>query len=126
MADGPPILHPADCLNYPLLHDAIAADWRLWLQAFGANHRDPRTVRGTRFSDATLLLGAAIAGQGLALLRDAYVEQDIAAGRLRIAIHAAWPAEFTYYVVTNPRAGSRSSQVGCFREWLLREAANGM
>ena len=89
LADGPPIQHPADCVNYPLLHDASAADWRLWLQALGANHRDPRVAHGTRFSDATLLLGAAVAGQGLALLPDTYVAEEISTGRLKIAIAAA-------------------------------------
>ena len=124
LTDGPPIRHPADCLKYPLLHDSIAADWRLWLQALGADHRDPRATRGTRFSDPTLLIGAAIAGQGLALLRDAYVAEDIAAGRLNIVIDAPWPAEFAYYIVTAPGSDRRDSHLARFKEWLIQEAAN--
>ena len=124
LADGPPIRCPEDCLNYPLLQDPMAVDWRLWLQALGANHRDPRSIRGTRFSDATLLARAAIAGQGLALLRDTYVADDIASGRLEIAIVAPWPAEFAYYIATRPGSERRNPQIARFKEWLLQEAAS--
>jgi len=119
LADGPPIRFPPDCLRYPLLHDSMAADWRLWFQAVGANHHDPRLTRGTRFSDATLLLRAAISGQGLALLRDTYAADDLAGGRLAIALNAPWPAEFAYYVVTRP---GHSALTEDFRNWLIKEA----
>lgn len=122
LAAGPRVRVPADCLNYPLLHDSEAADWPLWLQALGADYRDARVGRGTRFSDSTLLVGAAIAGQGLALLRDTYVADDIAAGRLAVAIEAAWPAAFAYYVVTAPGAADRDATVGRFVRWLVDEA----
>jgi LysR family glycine cleavage system transcriptional activator len=98
-------------------------DWRLWLQALGADYRDPRVARGTRFSDTTLLLGAAVAGQGLALLRDTDVAEDIAAGRLKVAIIADWPAEFAYYVVTSSGSAHHNPRVAKFKEWLVEEAA---
>ena len=123
LADGPPIRRPADCLNHLLLQDAAGADWRLWLQALGADHRDPRVGRGSRFSDPTLLLGAAVAGQGLALLPDTYVAEDVAAGRLKIAIAAAWPGEFAYYAVIPSGADRHNARVARFKEWLVREAA---
>lgn len=122
LAGGPPIRVPADCLTYPLLHDAEAADWPLWLEALGADHRDTRVGRGTRFSDSTLLVGAAVSGQGLALLRDTYVADDIAAGRLAAAVEAAWPAEFAYYVVTAPGAVERDATVDRFVQWVVQEA----
>lgn len=118
LAKGPPILRPADCLHYPLLHDPEAADWRLWLQAMGVADA---SLRGTRFADSILLARAAVAGQGLALLRDTYAMDEIAAGRLQVALDAPWPAQFAYYVVTAP--GPRSPAVNAFSEWLLAEAA---
>jgi LysR family glycine cleavage system transcriptional activator len=122
LADGPPIRLPADCLNYPLLHDAAGADWPLWLQALGADHRDPRAARGTRFSDSTLLLRAAVAGQGLALLRDTYVAEELGAGRLQVAAATDWPAEYAYYVVTRPGSARRNPRIVRFQEWLVKEA----
>lgn len=124
LAKGPPIHAPADCLRYPLLHDPDATDWRLWLRALGADHDDPRLAHGTRFSDSTLLVRAAVAGQGLALVRDTYVAEEIMVGRLKIAFDAPWPARFAYYVVTRRGARGRSPQIACFREWLLQEAAS--
>ena len=125
LAAGPPVREPTDCLRYPLLHDSLGADWRLWLQAMGAEHRDERIAHGTRFSDAGLLIRAAIAGQGLALLRDTYVADEIAAGRLAIAFNASWPAKFAYYVVTRADPKSRKAQVAQFSDWLVQEATDG-
>jgi LysR family glycine cleavage system transcriptional activator len=121
LANGPPVQRPADCLRYPLLHDPLAADWRLWLQAMGASDNvGPRVLRGTRFADSVLLTRAAIAGQGLALLCDAYVAEEIATGRLKVAFDAPWPAQFAYYVVT--ARYPRSPHIRAFRDWLLMEA----
>lgn len=123
LRSGPPIREPADCLQYPLLHDAAGADWRLWFRAFGLGGRDPRIARGTRFSESTPLIRAACAGQGLALVRDIYVEEDVAAGRLAIALEAPCPAQFAYYVATPPGARGHSRYLAEFRGWLMREAA---
>jgi LysR family transcriptional regulator, glycine cleavage system transcriptional activator len=123
LAGGPPMSEPMDCLQYPLLHDSLGADWRLWLQAMGVDHRDERVAHGTRFSEAGLLIRAAIAGQGLALLRDTYVADEIAAGRLAIAFDAPWPAKFAYYIVTRADPRSRKPQVVDFSDWLVQEAA---
>lgn len=120
---GPAIKEPADCLRYPLLHDQDGKDWRLWLRALGADPGDSRASQGTRFSDAVLLIRAAIAGQGLALIRDVYVAEELSAGSLRIACDAPWPARFAYYVVTRPDARARAPQIGNFVAWLFEEAA---
>lgn len=123
LAAGPPIHTAADCLRYTLLHDADALDWPLWMRAVGGGHRDPRLAAGARFADSTLLARAAVAGQGLALLRDTYVADDIAAGRLRVAFDAPWPAAFAYYVVTRPGARRRKGPIAAFADWVLQEAA---
>lgn len=123
LAAGRAICEPMDCLRYKLLHDSLGADWRLWLQAMGADYRDKRLARGTRFSDAALLIRAAIAGQGLALLRDTYVADEIAAGRLEVALDAPWPAKFAYYIVTRPGAQHSSPHSASFTAWLKQEAA---
>ncbi|HET6606245.1 MAG TPA: LysR substrate-binding domain-containing protein [Rhodopila sp.] len=125
LAGGQPIRHPRDCLEYPLLQDEQAVDWPLWLRAMGCKSSDPRATKGSRFADSTLLCRAAVAGQGLALLRDTYVQDEIAAGRLRIALDAPWPADFAYYVVTRPSNDSRWARIDRFRAWLFEETADG-
>lgn len=115
----PTINRPADCLAYPLLQDSDRADWRLWLQAHGV--ADDRAERGTSFEDDFLLLKAAEAGQGMALIQDLYVQESLANGRLIQAIARPWPARFAYYAVMLPQAMARP-EVAAFVGWLQEEA----
>ncbi|UNE78051.1 LysR substrate-binding domain-containing protein [Pectobacterium versatile] len=111
---------PEDCLAYPLLHDSDRADWPLCLAAHGVAE-DPRAERGTAFEDDFLLIRAAEAGQGLALVPLEYAEDEIAAGRLVQVLDKPWPARFAYYVVTKPGAMQRQ-EVKAFVDWILEEA----
>ena len=97
MAGQPPIATPADCLRYPLLHDTDRADWPLWLAAHGAQDGSAdaaRALRGSAFEDDFLLIRAAEAGQGLALVPQLYAQEEIAAGRLVQVLDLPWPARF--------------------------------
>ncbi|MFF2322930.1 LysR substrate-binding domain-containing protein [Agrobacterium sp. NPDC058088] len=67
------------------------------------------------------LVRAAIAGQGLALVRDVYAAEEIASGRLALALDRPWPAEFAYYAMTSPDAGRRPA-VQDFIGWLKEES----
>lgn len=121
--DGPPIRAPADCLAYPLLQDSDRADWALWLRAHGVPD-DLRAERGPSFEDDLLLIRAAESGQGLALVRDIYAREDIARGRLALALDCAWPATFAYYAVSRSES-LRRPEVRAFIDWVIAEAAEG-
>lgn len=120
LADGPRIRSPKDCLKYPLLQDSDRSDWRLWFKALGMAD-DPRIERGAAFDDDVLLIRAAEAGQGIALVRDVYVQAEVAGGRLSVALDRPWPAAFAYYAVTLPGADEKPA-VASFLGWLQREA----
>lgn len=109
-----------DCLKYPLLHDSDRADWALWLAAHGVAE-DARAERGTAFEDDFLLIRAAEAGQGLALVPQEYAKTEIAAGRLVQVLNKPWPARFAYYVVTRAEAEQRQ-EVTAFVDWIVEEA----
>lgn len=111
---------PEDCLGYPLLHDSDRADWPLWFEACGVAD-DPRAMRGTAFEDDYLLIRAAAACQGLALVPEDYAREEIAAGRLVQVLDKPWPARFAYYVVTLPDAMQRP-EVKAFVDWVMEEA----
>jgi LysR family glycine cleavage system transcriptional activator len=122
LASGPPIRTVKDCLAFPLLQDSDRADWPLWFQALGIAC-DGRMLQGPSFDDDYLLIRAAISGQGIALIRDIYAKDEVAAGRLVVAIDQPWPTEFAYYIVTsNHRA--RRAEVDKFIEWIKAEAAS--
>lgn len=115
----PPIATPADCLAFPLLHDIDRADWRLWLAA--QDVATPRELKGPSFSDDHLLVRAAAAGQGLALVRDVYADDELRSGRLVRAISVQWPTQLAYYAVGTAEALQKPA-VRRFRDWLVAAA----
>jgi LysR family glycine cleavage system transcriptional activator len=120
LAAGPAITQPSDCLDWPLLQDSDRADWQLWFKAVGVAD-DPRAERGAAFDDDYLLVRAAIAGQGLALVRDVYAVEEIESGRLALALDRPWPTQFAYYAVTLPDTTKRKA-VQDFIAWLKEES----
>jgi LysR family glycine cleavage system transcriptional activator len=120
---GPPIKDPEDCLRYPLLHDIEQKDWEYWLNALGRKPEVPKG--GHAFSDDSLLVRAAVAGQGLALVYDTYAAKDIAAGRLVQPYKGRWPSKFGYYLVGLANTFRRPA-VRRFKSWLTAEASNAM
>lgn len=75
---------PVRLAEHPLLHDSDTSQWRDWLGAQGVRFRAKSADR--RFEDYDLVLTAAQAGLGIALLRSPLADDVVASGRLvRIA-----------------------------------------
>ncbi len=121
LAEGPEIREAIDCLAYPLLQESERNDWRLWLRAMGVED-DPRSERGPAFADDLLLVRAAEAGQGIALVREIHARAEIASGRLAVALERPWPSRFAYYAVSLPGAAQRAP-LSLFLAWLREQAA---
>ncbi|GJE28545.1 LysR substrate-binding domain-containing protein [Methylobacterium organophilum] len=111
----------AACLDYPLLQDRDRADWSTWLEAQGAKP-GRAAARGPSYADDALLIQAAIAGQGLAVVRDVYAARALGAGSILRAFPASVATTVAYYVVTRPDR-TRISRIAAFRDWILAEAA---
>jgi LysR family transcriptional regulator, glycine cleavage system transcriptional activator len=120
LIDGPPPLRmPGDLRHQTLLHDEDTGAWRLWLEIAGARDVDWR--RGPVLDDSSMLLQAAIEGQGVALGRRALASADIAAGRLVRPFDVPLPFDLAYYLVC-PLATAERPRIRAFRDWLLAEA----
>lgn len=100
LIDGP-VPSPTDCLRYPLLQDRDRTDWSAWLEAHGVK-AFLSAAKGPSYADDALLIQGAIAGQGLAIVRDVYAAGALAAGRIMLAIDAPVPTPAGYFVVTRP------------------------
>ncbi|MEG0184316.1 MAG: LysR substrate-binding domain-containing protein [Stenotrophomonas sp.] len=122
LATAPAMASVQDCLQLPLLQDADRSDWRLWFQALGLLP-DARLERGPAFDDDLLLIRAAVAGQGIALVRDIHVAEELASGRLQVVIEQPWPQAFAYYAVT---CGDdvENAAVPAFLAWLRTALAS--
>jgi LysR family transcriptional regulator, glycine cleavage system transcriptional activator len=124
LKNGRAILEPDDLVHHLLLHDEPDKrypylDWPTWLRTAGATRVD--SARGPTFSDSSMLLQAAIDGQGVALGRSVLVSDDLAAGRLVKPFALSFPANAAYWLVAPPEAWDRP-KIKAFREWLLDEA----
>jgi LysR family glycine cleavage system transcriptional activator len=109
---------PHDLANATLLRSP-RDPWDRWLNSTGL--KNPPTPAGTEFSDAGLLLSAAIGGQGVALARDVLAEEDIAVGRLvRVSEHSL-PSELAYYALY-PMKKTLRPEVEEFISWLVTES----
>ena len=119
LAGDPPLEKPEDLARHTLLHDDMRLDWTMWLMAAGVEGVDPD--RGASFNSSSLVLQAAVDGQGVALGRSALTGDDLAAGRLVRPFAVSLPAEFAYYIVCPEHTADRPG-IKTFRDWLLSEA----
>ncbi|MFH0298691.1 LysR substrate-binding domain-containing protein [Bradyrhizobium sp. 31Argb] len=100
VANGPSIEGIEDCLRYPLLQDRNRSVWPAWFRAHGAMISDTQARRGPSFENDMLLIRAAIAGQGLALVRDVYATDELDAKRLFAAFAESAATPDSYEDVT--------------------------
>jgi LysR family transcriptional regulator, glycine cleavage system transcriptional activator len=111
---------PSDLLKVPLLHDE-RQPWSLWFEGVGLDYRD--TGQGSRYSEQTVLLAAAMAGLGVALARALLVQRDLESGRLVRLFPNSVRTKYSYFIVYPP--GSEAlGKIRAFEEWLLEEAGS--
>jgi LysR family glycine cleavage system transcriptional activator len=109
----------ADLLKFPLLR---LDDWKIWTRWFeAAGIKDP-VARGPILGSASLLIDAAVDGQGVALARTALAAWDLINGRLVRPIDVSLTMPNTYWIVC-PKATSSVPKIVTFQKWLLAEAA---
>ncbi len=114
-----PIKKASDMLRFPLLR---LSDWTTWLSWFEAAGVSNPVLRGPVLNQASMLIDAAIDGQGIALARTALAAWDLINARLVIPINVSLRMQKTYWIVC-PRATSGVPKIKTFRDWLLTEAA---
>ncbi|WP_108882290.1 transcriptional regulator GcvA [Anderseniella sp. Alg231-50] len=115
--------NPADLVRFPLLlrHDEVmSSNWDTWLAAAGVPGLP--IDHGPRFPNSNMALQAAIAGQGVALVRSAHVDGSLEAAGLVRLFDVHFPADAAYYLVCPEGAQSRP-RIAAFRDWIQAEAA---
>ncbi|NKB58736.1 MAG: transcriptional regulator GcvA [Alphaproteobacteria bacterium] len=113
------ITTPFDLAHCRLLHDQERTRWREWFAAFGVD--EAATRQGPIFSDTSLAIDAAVAGQGVALARSALATLDLKAERLIRPVTASVPAPIAYWIVC-PKGTAEQPSIEAFRAWLQSEA----
>jgi len=110
---------PRDILSVPVVRDANSTiTWDTWLGPFGLSENDMQ--EGNSFTDASLALDAAIAGQGVLLAWQTLAHDSLSAGLLVRPFRELARTRFGYFLVTSKNR-SEPKKVKDFKRWLRRE-----
>jgi LysR family glycine cleavage system transcriptional activator len=113
---------PEDLAHHPLLREP-EIDWRPWLAANGV--ADPDASRYIMIDDHGMVIEAAVAGQGVALVRD-FLVADKLTSRVLIRPFALTPPpdvpNFDYFLVCRKSAADQP-KIKAFHDWVMAEAA---
>jgi DNA-binding transcriptional LysR family regulator len=121
-----PLREPTDLARHVLLvtmeqgATAASVEWPLWLEAVGLPGLEP--AGRLHFSQYDLLVGAAIAGQGVALGRMPLLRDAIRDGRLVFPFPRSAASPRAYYLMVSKRA-REDPTARAFVDWLRDEAA---
>jgi LysR family glycine cleavage system transcriptional activator len=115
------IAQPSDVLKFPLLHLDQRKDWAKWLESAGVP--DAEVSRGPVMNRASMVIDAAVDGQGIALARTTLAAWDLLNRRLVRPFAEALRLSKAYWIIC-PRATATLPKITVFRDWLLAEAAD--
>lgn len=112
---------PEEVGRYTLLqHVTRPQAWQEWLCDCGVNSVDGR--KGPRFEQFQMVIQAAIAGLGLAVLPLFLVREELASGQLVVAVNRPVESQQAYYLV-HPESKADLRPIVVFRTWLLEQCA---
>ncbi|WP_182911523.1 LysR substrate-binding domain-containing protein [Paracoccus sp. JM45] len=104
----------------PTLQNASRPDlWLTWLRGAGREHRG--AIRGPRFPQSEMLVSAACAGIGLAVVPFPYVAKEIRNGKLVQVMGAPVRTDDSYWLV-QPETRANIHGARDFIRWIQQEA----
>ena len=109
-----------EAIYYAITVCALFNFYNRWIDAAGVESSE--MLHGPVLNHASMLIDAAIDGQGIALARTALAAWDLINGRLVKPFSIDLPLSNTYWIVC-PKATAMLPKIGTFRDWLLAEAA---
>lgn len=113
-----PLKDPIDLKHHTLLHDMSRTNWNEWIKQ--ADVREINVNQGPIFSHSSMVLQAAIHGQGVALGHNILAKPEIESGRLVTPFNQVLISKNAYYLVCR-EAQIESPKIVTFRSWLLDE-----
>ncbi|ENY73076.1 transcriptional regulator GcvA [Aeromonas diversa] len=114
---GPkPLRTPEDLTRHTLLHDTSRRDWKAWFRQLGIDA--PNVNQGPIFSHSTMVIQAAIHGQGVALGHSVLAQPELDAGRLICPFEQVLVSKNAFYLVCQEQQ-SEQGKIVAFRDWML-------
>jgi len=116
-------LEPPDILKFPILHLENSEAWSRWFDTAGID--GTQAAHGPTLNRASMLIDAAVNGQGIALARTTLAAWDLINGRLVRPFDMSLRLPNSYWIVC-PKATAVLPKIATFRDWLLAEAAEDL
>lgn len=116
MSDKKPLLMVTDLTQHTLLHDTSRRDWKRWFKQVGV--KGVNVNHGPIFSHSSMVLQAAIHGQGVALANSVLAKPDIDAGRLICPFNDVLISKNSFYFVCREQQMD-IGKIMAFRSWML-------
>jgi DNA-binding transcriptional LysR family regulator len=108
---------PEEVRRYTLLqHVTRPQAWQEWLQACGVDSVDG--LVGPRFEQIHMVIQAAVAGLGVAVLPRFLIQEELGSGRLAVLIDRPVKSRHAYYLVHSERK-SDDRRIMAFRDWFV-------
>ena len=122
LLNGKTLIEPAELERMPLLHQSARPDaWREWFAVAGLSNVN--AMGGARYELFAMLVEAARAGLGVALMPRFFVLSEIATGELVVPCSAVLHSQRSYYLVY-PESKVESLPLQVFCQWLREQASN--
>lgn len=116
MTGKKPLFTQNDLAHHTLLHDTSRRDWKRWFKEVGV--KGVNVNHGPIFSHSSMVLQAAIHGQGIALAHSVLAKPDIDAGRLVCPFSDVLISKNAYYIVCREQQAD-IGKIAAFRDWML-------
>ena len=112
-----PLDNDADLLDARLLHDEDMRMWKTWFQAGGLEFSPGDETASLFLEGSSLMLAAALSGQGVALGRLALLEDELARGQLVQLSPRVIDEDIFYHLSWDEDARSEPT-IGLVQSWL--------
>ena len=111
-----PLQAPTDLQYHNLLHDGSRRAWKAWFTTQNFKHFNVN--QGPIFSHSSMVLQAAIHGQGVALAHNVLARPDINSGRLIVPFNHVLISKDAYYLVCR-ESQTELGKITAFRQWMV-------
>ncbi|MDN3680033.1 transcriptional regulator GcvA [Vibrio tapetis subsp. quintayensis] len=115
-----PLESLGDLKQHTLLHDTSRKEWKQFVKEHAID--EVNVNHGPIFSHTTMVLQAAVHGQGVALGNNVLAKPEMDAGRLVCPFDEVLVTKNAFYVVCHEQQAD-TGRIATFRDWMLAKAA---